>query len=99
MPKSAFRYDEKEQVYHCPEGKRLEQAYRTCLGILNLGKRCGPERLEAACRRALHFGVRSWKGVKNILDNRLEEIPLPVATQEELPLGPHENVRGTTYFC
>ncbi|MBI5016601.1 MAG: IS21 family transposase [Deltaproteobacteria bacterium] len=76
-----------------------EQAYRTCLGILNLGKRCGPERLEAACRRALHFGVRSWKGVKNILDNRLEEIPLPVATQEELPLGPHENVRGKTYFC
>lgn len=74
-----------------------EQGYRACLGILRLGKRCGPERLEAACRRALHFGIHSYPGIKNILDNRLEVLPLPPQTQE-LPLGPHENVRGKIYF-
>ena len=30
-----------------------EQGYRTCLGIIRLGKRYGEPRLEAACRRAL----------------------------------------------
>ena len=76
-----------------------EQAYRTCLGILRLGKTCGPERFDAACRRALHFGILSWKGVKNILDNRLEQLPLPDRPpQHELPLGAHENVRGKEYF-
>jgi transposase len=29
LPKSAFRYDKEEKVYHCPQGKRLEEAYRT----------------------------------------------------------------------
>jgi len=75
-----------------------EQAYRTCLGILRLGKTCGAERLDAACRRALHFGILSWKGLKNILDNRLEQLPLPDKPQQELPLGAHENVRGKEYF-
>jgi transposase len=29
LPKSAFRYDSEEQVYYCPEGKRLEVKSRT----------------------------------------------------------------------
>jgi transposase len=32
-----------------------EQGYRSCLGVLRLGKRYSPERLEAACARALAF--------------------------------------------
>lgn len=76
-----------------------EHAYRTCLGILRLAKSVGTERLEAASRRALHFGIRSWKGVKSILDKRLESVPLPSDPhQPELPLGPHENVRGKSYY-
>src|SRR5262249_40076447 len=38
-----------------------EQGYRSCLGILRLGKRYGDERLEAACRRALLAGARSYR--------------------------------------
>ena len=34
-----------------------QQAYRSCLGILRLGKAYGDDRLEAACRRALILGL------------------------------------------
>ena len=30
-----------------------EQAYRSCMGILQMSKKCSPERLEAACKKAL----------------------------------------------
>lgn len=75
-----------------------EHAYRSCLGLLRLGKRTEEGRLEAACRRALHFGIPSYKGVKNILANRLDEHPLDDAEQLALPLAPHANVRGKTYY-
>jgi transposase len=36
-----------------------EQGYRSCLGILRLAKQHGPERLDAACGRAVAAGARS----------------------------------------
>jgi transposase len=36
-----------------------QQGFRSCLGIMRLGKRDGAERLEAACRRALKIGTCS----------------------------------------
>ena len=73
-----------------------EQAYRTCLGVLGLAKRYSPERLEAACRRANAAGIRSYKGVHNILKNKLDQLPLePVSN---LPLPPHANIRGENYY-
>jgi transposase len=73
-----------------------QQAYRSCLGLLRLGNRFGEERLEAACRRALAAGIHSYKGVKNILDTKLDQ----VETEEPSALVPqtHENVRGQTYY-
>jgi transposase len=73
-----------------------EMGYRSCLGIINLGKGAGLERLEAACKRALHFKVCSYRSVKSILQSRLENQPL----EEQLPLPspPHENLRGGPYY-
>lgn len=73
-----------------------EMGYRSCLGIINLGKGAGLERLEAACKRALHFKVCSYRSVKSILQSRLENQPL----EEQLPLPspPHENLRGAPYY-
>jgi hypothetical protein len=70
--------------------------YRSCLGIINLGKGAGLERLEAACKRALHFQVCSYRSVKSILQSRLENQPL----EEQLPLPSpsHENLRGGAYY-
>jgi len=73
-----------------------EQGYRSCLGIIRLGKACGQDRLEAACRRALHFGTSSYRSVDSILKHRLDQQPLA----QELPLKSpdHTNVRGRAYY-
>lgn len=74
-----------------------EQGFRSCLGIIRLGKRHGDARLEAACRRALHFGTVSYRSIESILEKRLESQPLEVDLSLASPL--HENVRGQTYFA
>jgi hypothetical protein len=76
--------------------KHPEQAYRTCLGILNLTKRFPPARLEAACLRANAAGIGSYRGVSNILKNKLDQLPLEEAANTPLPA--HENIRGKNYY-
>jgi transposase len=76
--------------------KYPQQAFRSCLGILRLGQRFGPERLEAACRRALPAGIHSYKGIKNILDAKLDQIDTEPSSPSTLPR--HANIRGNTYF-
>jgi transposase len=76
-----------------------EMGYRSCLGILRLGKKY-PERLEPACERALRGGARSYKSVASILKLGLDRQPLPAAAdaQASLPPAVHENVRGRDYY-
>ena len=76
--------------------KHPEQAFKTCMGILNLVKEHGPDRLNKACRRALGFGFYSYRRIKNILDRGLEEEVL--AESMELPVLSHENIRGSQYY-
>jgi len=73
-----------------------QQAFRSCLGILKLGQRYGKDRLEAACRRALPAGIRSYQGIKNILDAKLDQLAPEQAPP--LPLPSHPNIRGATYY-
>jgi transposase len=73
-----------------------QQAYRSCLGILSLAKRHTGERLEAACARALAASIHTYKGVKNILETHLDQIPLEEATS--IPLKTHVNIRGPSYY-
>ncbi len=51
-----------------------EQGFRSCLGILRLGKRYGEVRLEAACNRALRVRARSYRHVESILKNGLDRV-------------------------
>ena len=50
-----------------------EQGYRSCLGLIRLGKSYGTARLEAACKRALAINGISYKSVQSILKNGLDE--------------------------
>ena len=76
-----------------------EQGYRSCLGVLRLGKRYSPERLEAACTRALAFKAYSYKNVESLLKKGLDRQPLEAASpQLRLPLLEHENLRGRQYY-
>ena len=54
-----------------------QQGFRSCLGIMRLGKSYGDERLEAACQRALTLGACSDKSLASILKNGLDRRPLP----------------------
>jgi len=76
--------------------KHPEQAFKTCMGILNLVKEHGPDRLNKACGRALGFGFHSYRRIKNILDRGLEEEKLEGSM--ELLVSSHENIRGSKYY-
>ncbi|WP_210880256.1 transposase [Roseovarius autotrophicus] len=75
------------------ERKHPEQGYRTCLGVIRLADRFGPERLDAACRRGLEINARSYSSIQSILKNGLESRPRTRATEE--PAIPHPNIRRT----
>jgi len=78
-----------------------EQGYRACLGLLNLAKRYGEGRLEAACRRALAIGSPTRKRIKSILEANLDQHPelfsTTTPTASTVPAA-HANVRGAAYF-
>ena len=74
-----------------------EHGYRSCLGLLNLAKHYGKDRLEAACIRALAAGSLTGASVRSILKQGLDQIPVEKPEQQqELPL--HENLRGASSF-
>jgi transposase len=77
--------------------------YRSALGVIRLAKSYGPERADAACRRALEIRSPSYRSVQTILKHALDRNPLPL---ERVSLQPaaatkvrtHEHVRGAQYF-
>jgi transposase len=74
-----------------------EQGYRSCLGILRLGGSYAPERVEAACTRALAIGSASYKSVRSILESGLDRQALPKKTAPAQPIE-HGNIRGNGYY-
>ena len=74
-----------------------QQGFRSALGILRLGKGFGHERLEAACRRALHIGSFSYKSIESILRQGLDRQALSGHTERELSID-HANIRGAHYY-
>jgi len=78
------------------ERRHPEQGFRTCLGVIRLGKTFGHERLEAACERALLINARSYSSLHSILKNGLDRKPRTRPTDE--PAITHPNIRGADYF-
>lgn len=79
--------------------KHPQQGFRSCLGIIRLGKSYGNERLEKACQRALSIGAYSYKSVQSILKNNLDQIAVSVQlVQHHATEQNHEYVRGGNYF-
>ena len=74
-----------------------EQAYRVCLGLLNLSRAYPRERLEAACRIANHAGLVRLKQIKLILQSNRDQLPEQLDLETELPQD-HENIRGPRTF-
>ena len=82
------------QMEHRPHP---EQGYRACLGLQSLARRFSPQRLEAACTRAMAIRSPTYQSIKSILKNGMDRQPMPSKpAQASLPL--HENVRGPDYY-
>ncbi|MCP4044612.1 MAG: IS21 family transposase [Gammaproteobacteria bacterium] len=74
-----------------------EQAYRVCLGLLNLSRQYPSERLNAACRIANKAGLLLLKQIKSILVSNQDRLPEQLSLDTELPQD-HENIRGPRNF-
>jgi hypothetical protein len=65
---------------------RVLDNLRAAQGVVALSKKYGAVRLESACRRALFFDNPRYRTVKSILDQGLDQNPLP-QTAMRLPLA------------
>jgi transposase len=74
-----------------------EQAYRACLGLLNLVRHYGAIRLEAACHRTIHYQIFTRRSVAEILKVGLDRLPLDQKTPTKFNDN-HKNIRGPHYF-
>jgi transposase len=74
-----------------------EHGYRSCLGLLSLAKRYGPQRLEAACTLALELGAGQYRHVRDILTHGRDLIERPAPAPEWVS-PEHDNLRGAAYF-
>ncbi len=77
--------------------QHAQQAFRSAMGLIQLGKIYSKERLEAACNLALEGQAMSYKSVKSILKTGLDQQP----QQQNLPsISPidHNNIRGGHYY-
>jgi transposase len=82
------------QMEHRPHP---EQGYRACLGMQGLARQFTPQRLEAACARAMAIRSPALSSVRSILKSGLDRATLQdKPSQGTLPL--HDNVRGPDYY-
>ena len=71
--------------------------FKAVLGIIDLGRRYGKDRLERACKRALGLKSPTYQTVKSTLKNGLDERAL--SSEVSAPIvSDHENIRGPSYF-
>lgn len=75
-----------------------EQGFRSCLGIMRLGKQYGAQRLEAASKRALAIKALSFRRVESILKSGLDQQELFFEEPEPDAPPSHGNVRGNGYY-
>ena len=75
-----------------------QQAYRVCLGLLNLSRQYPASRLNKACAIANQKQLYRLKQIKSILQSNQDQ--LLTEAKEQLPLLPqsHENIRGPKSF-
>lgn len=74
---------------------RVLDNLRAAQGIIHLGKKYTPARLEAACKRALHFDNPRYRTVKLILAKGLDQEQSPQTAFDQLG----ETYTGKGRFC
>jgi hypothetical protein len=76
--------------------EHVQQGFNAALGVLNLAKAYTPERLELACQRCIHFNIVTYRALKSVLVNNLDQDPICGAGathRDAQPVILHENLR------
>ena len=73
-----------------------EHAYRSCLGILRLGRIYGNDRLNRACTRAIKCHVVSYRQIDSMLKSGRDRLALEPAPEPAVVV--HDNLRGAQYY-
>ena len=75
-----------------------QQGYRACMALLKMADKYTPERLEAACAKALFYTPRpSYKAVQTILKSG-QDAAKPADEPPTPPLPDHGFTRGADYY-
>lgn len=75
-----------------------QQAYRVCLGLLNLSRKYQAKRLNNACAIANHHQLYRLKQIKSILQSNQDQLLPESKEQRSLLPQSHENIRGPKSF-
>lgn len=76
-----------------------QQGYKSCMALLKLTDKYPPERLEAACRKALSFTVSpSFKSIQSILKSGQDKLPAPEQEQPRRAASKYSFTRGAEYY-
>lgn len=85
-----------------------EQGFRSAMGLIGLAGKHGNDRLVKAVQRAAALGLYSYAGVRTMLENRMENAPLPsilgarsveeAQHSRQIDLLAAENIRGRDYY-
>jgi transposase len=74
----------------------VEQAYKSCEGVLSFSRKFGNDRLITACERGVQLNVFTYMFIKNIITHSLDKIEEQHPLQYSLPF--HENIRGAQHY-
>jgi transposase len=74
-----------------------EQAYKTCMGLLNLQKKCDTQDYIKACNKALLLNCLTFKFIKNTVESKTFNLDAEQEL-ELLDLPDHGNIRGKEYY-
>lgn len=77
-----------------------ETAYKRAMGIIQLHRLYGSQRLNNACKRAIYGEAISYNRIKNILANNLDNYILEDQKQDpsKSHIPAHDNIRGAKAF-
>jgi hypothetical protein len=77
-----------------------EIGYKRVMGLIQLHKNYGSQRLNNACKKALEIDAVSYKRIGNILKNNIDKHSLFYQSLEEEPphIPNHNNIRGASTY-
>lgn len=94
-----------DDVLACVEGLFIacdypETAYKRAMGIIQLHRVYGSQRLNNACKRAVYGEAISYTRIKNILANNLDKEYWDIQKEDSCKshIPPHDNIRGGQSF-